>query len=67
MDGLAVSVVPWMAAHAHGTSVVPIVTPRGDGRYLVTEVALFMPGAWQLRTSFEGKITDRVAPTVDVP
>jgi hypothetical protein len=67
VDGLSVAVVPWMASHAHGSSIVPIVTAEGGGRYLVSNVGFFMPGTWQLRTTFEGTISDRVAPTVDVP
>jgi hypothetical protein len=64
IDGLSLSVVPFMVSHAHGTSVVPIVTPEGGGRYLVGEVALFMPGTWQLRIDTG---TDHVAPSLDVP
>jgi len=64
LDDMTLTVVPWMAAHAHGTSVVPVVTPQGGGRYVVTEVQLFMPGSWQLRIDTG---TDRVAPILDVP
>lgn len=68
VDGLHVTVVPWMVSHAHGTSVTPNVTPLGDGRYLAERVSLFMPGTWQLRTTFvEGTVTDRAAPSLDVP
>ena len=67
VDGLQVTVVPWMVSHAHGTSVTPIVTPQGDGRYLAERVSLFMPGTWQLRTTFEGTVTDRATPSLDVP
>jgi hypothetical protein len=65
-DGLAVQVVPWMPAMNHGTSVIPTITARGNGKYLVTELNLFMPGLWALRTTFSGPIHDDVAPAFSV-
>ena len=67
VDGLSVVVVPWMPAHGHGTSVVPTIEGEGDGRYLVTNISFFMPGDWELRTSFSGSVTDRVAPSLEIP
>ena len=66
VDGLAVSVVPWMPAMGHGTSIEPVVTPKGEGKYLVTQVSLFMPGEWQLRTSIGGQVSDHVAPSFSI-
>jgi hypothetical protein len=66
-DGLTLDVVPWMPAHNHGTSVVPTVAAEGQGKYLVTGVDLFMPGHWELRTTFSGPVTDHAAPAFDVP
>ncbi len=66
-DGLAVEVVPWMTAMGHGASVTPTVTPRGQGRYLVTNVVLFMPGRWELRTAITGTATDHATVFVAVP
>jgi hypothetical protein len=65
-DDLVVAVSPWMPAMNHGSSSIPTVTPQGHGKYLVTEVYLFMPGLWQLRTSFSGGVTDHVAPAVEI-
>jgi len=49
VDGLDVSVKPFMPDHNHGSSIVPTVTPVGsDGRYDVTLLNLFMPGLWQV-------------------
>lgn len=49
VDGLEVSVKPFMPDHNHGSSIVPSVTPAGsDGRYDVTLLNLFMPGLWQV-------------------
>jgi hypothetical protein len=66
-DGLIVHVVPWMPAHGHGTSLVPTVMAKSHGRYVLTDVDLFMPGHWELRTTFSGPLTDHVAPAFDVP
>jgi hypothetical protein len=66
VDGLATSIVPWMPAMGHGTSIVPTITPKGSGIYISTQVSLFMPGEWQLRTSFTGSASDYVAPSFQV-
>lgn len=52
VDGLGVTVVPWMPQMAHGASVKPSVAAMGGGRYVISEVELFMPGTWELRTTF---------------
>lgn len=49
-DGLSVSVAPYMPSMGHGTSATT-VTPEGGGKYLVTDVYLFMPGVWELKTT----------------
>jgi hypothetical protein len=56
-----------MASHGHGASVVPSVSVESGGRYVVTDVDLFMPGQWTLRTTIEGAATDHVALAIDVP
>jgi|HubBroStandDraft_6_1064221.scaffolds.fasta_scaffold959447_2 hypothetical protein len=67
VDGLSLGVVPWMPAMGHGTSIVPSVTAQGNGRYLVTNLSLFMPGTWELRTTVTGPVSDHVAPAFQVP
>jgi hypothetical protein len=67
IDGLTLTIVPWMPAMGHGTSITPTVTPAGSGQYTVTDLSLFMPGEWQLRTKFSGQVTDSVEPTFSVP
>jgi hypothetical protein len=67
VDGLTVTMVPWMPAHGHGTSLTPVVTAEGGGKYLVTDVDLFMAGYWALQTSFSGPTADYVAPGYNVP
>ena len=53
-----VTLVPWMPTMGHGTDQVPVFHSSGDGRYLFTDVNLFMPGEWQLRLEFSGTVTD---------
>jgi hypothetical protein len=65
VDGLMLDVEPWMPSMDHGTST-PTVTPEGGGVYLVTEVYLYMPGLWTLRTSISGAMTDHAAPQLTV-
>jgi hypothetical protein len=63
---VSVSVLPWMAAMGHGTSVTPTVTPRGDGTYELSDLMLFMPGRWELRLTISGAVADSAAPILDV-
>jgi hypothetical protein len=66
-DGLELTVVPWMPAMGHGASVKPTVVAQGSGRYLVTNVSLFMPGRWELRTTLTGPTTSHASPVLTVP
>ena len=66
MDGLAITMTPWMTAMGHGASVTPIVSALGKGKYVFTNVSLFMPGEWQLRIKFSGEVEDSVEPTFNV-
>ncbi len=65
-DDLTMVVVPFMPAMGHGASVKPVVKANGGGRYLVSNVNLFMAGRWELRTTFTGKTADHATPTLDV-
>ena len=67
LDGLAVTVKPFMPAMGHGASVLPTVEAQGAGVYVVHQVELFMPGYWELRTALRGAGSDDVAPAFDVP
>ncbi len=66
VDGLSVTMTPWMPAMGHGADTTPVVTALGQGRYVLTDVSLFMPGEWQLRTQFSGPVEDSVEPTFSV-
>ena len=67
VDGLAIQTTPWMPAMGHGTSVMPEAKSEGDGKYAVRNVSLYMPGRWELRTTFSGVMMDAATPTFDVP
>ncbi|HTB73210.1 MAG TPA: FixH family protein [Polyangiaceae bacterium] len=63
-DGLTLQIRPWMPAMNHG-AIMATVTPEGSGKYLVTEVNLFMAGLWELRTTI-GPVSDHVAPQFQI-
>ncbi|MDB4934299.1 MAG: hypothetical protein JWP87_1271 [Labilithrix sp.] len=66
-SGLDVDVVPWMPAMGHGASVKPSVQPGTEpGTYDVTNVNLFMPGLWEIRTTIGGSGSDHLAPRFDI-
>jgi hypothetical protein len=66
-DGLMLTIVPWMPLMGHGASVVPSVSAPGGGRYLISDVDLFMPGEWDLRTTIAAQTEDSVAPSFQIP
>jgi hypothetical protein len=65
-DGLALGIKPWMPAMGHGSSIVPIIAPKMNGKYLVSNVDLFMPGLWQLRLTISGQAEDYAAPAFEI-
>jgi hypothetical protein len=53
-NDLAITALPWMPDHNHGTSVKASVTPTGmDGRYMVTPLYLYMAGLWQITLTMQ--------------
>jgi hypothetical protein len=68
VDGLGLTIVPWMPADGHGTSIAPVVVPRGAGIYEIDNVDLFMAGHWELRSAITAAPDgdDSVVPSVDV-
>jgi hypothetical protein len=69
VDGLALTMVPWMPAHGHGTSVQPVITP-GDqvGVFVANPIFLYMTGQWELRIALDGGDRhDTATATVDIP
>ncbi|MEO8876879.1 MAG: FixH family protein [Polyangiaceae bacterium] len=69
--GLSVNMTPWMPAMGHGASVTPSVSEKSPGTYVINDVDLFMPGNWELRTTFataaNSTDTDHAAPSFQIP
>jgi YtkA-like protein len=66
VEGLALTLTPWMPAMGHGTSVRPVVSDVGAGHYLAENVYLFMPGLWELRLELDGPLRDDAAPSFQI-
>jgi hypothetical protein len=66
VDGLALNVLPWMPAMAHGMSLTPEITAKGGGVYEIDNLEFAMPGTWELRTDFSGPVTDHATPSFQV-
>ena len=49
--GVALSVLLWMPAHGHGTSVQPKVTETAPGIFVAAPLYLYMSGEWELLMS----------------
>jgi len=67
VSGLDLSVVPWMPAHGHGTSVNPTVTESTPGVFVATPLYLFMPGSWELRMTIGGTVDDTAKASFEIP
>ena len=67
VSGLDLSVVPWMPAHGHGTSVNPTVTETAPGVFVATPLYLFMPGSWELRMTIAGIVDDTAKASFEIP
>jgi hypothetical protein len=67
VDGLELSVQPWMPQMGHGASTKPKIEAKGAGHYVVSDVALFMPGRWELRTSIAGPMKDSATIDLQIP
>lgn len=65
-EGLTITVAPWMPSMNHGSSNAT-VTALGGGKYHLADVYLYMPGLWELETTFTGPVSDHAQPTVQVP
>lgn len=68
VDGVALGVTPWMPAMGHGSEpLVTSVTPQGNGVYQVDNIVFFMPGSWELRTTYAGAVNDRATLKFQIP
>jgi YtkA-like len=67
LDGLDISVAPWMTAHMHGTAAV-VVTPIGSGQYALKPLFLYMSGVWDVRFTVVGTlVAGGVTDLADIP
>jgi hypothetical protein len=55
-----------MPVMGHGTSIAPSIAPEMNGKYMVSDVDLFMAGLWQLRLTITGATEDSAAPAFDI-
>jgi hypothetical protein len=67
VDGVQLTVSPWMPDMGHGSSVVPKVTPAGVGAFVLTDLYFAMPGRWDLISNFAGPIADAAKPSFQIP
>ena len=67
VDGLTLSATPWMPDMGHGASVKPSVAAEGDGRYVVSDVNMFMPGRWELVIATTGTVEDSAKVSFQIP
>lgn len=56
---------PWMPAMGHGSSVKPLVEADESG-FVVSRLALTMPGTWEVRCRWSGARDDETTFTFDV-
>ncbi|AGC48052.1 hypothetical protein MYSTI_06779 [Myxococcus stipitatus DSM 14675] len=59
VPGLRLAVQPWMPTMGHGLDEPVRITARGDSDFEVSELDLFMPGAWELRLTLSGTVDDK--------
>jgi hypothetical protein len=48
LPGLSIVTVPYMPDHGHGTSITPLTTDEGGGRYVLSPLYLYMGGYWEI-------------------
>jgi hypothetical protein len=70
--GASLSVLLWMPAHGHGTSVQPEISETAPGVFVVAPLYLHMPGEWELlmsmstSTSTAGTVDDQATASLTV-
>jgi hypothetical protein len=58
VDGLTIETVPKMPDHGHGTSITPVTTDAGGGRYVISPLYLYMSGYWQITLNLSAPDSD---------
>jgi hypothetical protein len=67
VEGVQLTVSPWMPDMGHGSSVVPKVTAAGAGAFVLTDLYFAMPGRWDVISNFAGPITDVAKASFQIP
>jgi hypothetical protein len=67
VDGLTLTVMPWMPSHGHGATVQPAITSTDAGVFVANPLYLFMAGQWELRIGLDGAVNDTATATIDIP
>jgi len=63
--GVSLSVLLWMPAHGHGTSVQPTVTETAPGVFVAAPLYLYMSGEWELLMSMSMSTSASTTGTTD--
>jgi hypothetical protein len=58
MEGMVVTVFPWMPDHGHGTSAVAQIADIGQGEYTLDPVNLWMAGYWEITITVGDGVTE---------
>jgi hypothetical protein len=59
VEGLALTVTPWMPDHDHGTPIAAVATEATGGDYTVAPINLWLAGLWEVTIeASDGKSTD---------
>jgi YtkA-like len=63
LDGLTLTILPWMVLHNHGTLEVVVTTSGAPGQYTLAPMYLYMSGVWDVRFTILGAPADVGAAT----
>jgi hypothetical protein len=58
LPGLALTAMPKMPDHNHGTSITPVTTDEGGGSYVVSPLYLYMGGYWRVTLDVRAAASD---------
>jgi hypothetical protein len=61
IEGLEITVQPWMPDMGHGIDIEPVINEKGGGIYTLDNVHISMSGHWELKLDFKRRdMKDRV-------
>lgn len=59
IPSMVLALQPWMPTMGHGLDSPARITLQGTSDFEVSELDLFMPGAWELRLTLSGSVEDK--------